>query len=81
MSSREDSQLKRVLHAYHEAGHAVVWHVVGGLDGGASNIGPGADAQVGNALPDAAAHEVDQAQAVESAQEPKGVAPAETVRP
>src|SRR5258707_14758412 len=31
MSSREDSQLKRVLHAYHEAGHAVVWHVVGGL--------------------------------------------------
>ena len=31
MSSREDYQLKRVLHAYHEAGHAVVWHVVGGL--------------------------------------------------
>jgi hypothetical protein len=31
MSSREDDQLKRVLHAYHEAGHAVVWHVVGGL--------------------------------------------------
>ena len=31
MSSREDSQLKRVLHAYHEAGYAVVWHVVGGL--------------------------------------------------
>src|SRR6266487_1340262 len=31
MSSREDSQLKRVLHAYHEAGHAVVWHVVGSL--------------------------------------------------
>ena len=27
MSSREDNQLKRVLHAYHEAGHAVVWHV------------------------------------------------------
>ena len=31
MSSREDNQLKRILHAYHEAGHAVVWHVVGGL--------------------------------------------------
>jgi len=31
MSSREDYQPKRVLHAYHEAGHAVVWHVVGGL--------------------------------------------------
>ena len=31
MSSREGSQVKRVLHAYHEAGHAVVWHVVGGL--------------------------------------------------
>jgi hypothetical protein len=31
MSSRRDHQLKRVLHAYHEAGHAVVWHMVGGL--------------------------------------------------
>ena len=31
MSSREDNQVKRVLQAYHEAGHAVVWHVVGGL--------------------------------------------------
>ena len=31
MSSGENSQLKRVLYAYHEAGHAVVWHVVGGL--------------------------------------------------
>ena len=31
MSPREDYQLKRILHAYHEAGHAVVWHVVGGL--------------------------------------------------
>jgi hypothetical protein len=31
MSLREDYQLKRLLHAYHEAGHAVVWHVVGGL--------------------------------------------------
>jgi ATP-dependent Zn protease len=31
MSPREDYQLKHLLHAYHEAGHAVVWHVVGGL--------------------------------------------------
>src|SRR6266699_2771805 len=31
MSPREDYQLRRVLQAYHEAGHAVVWHVVGGL--------------------------------------------------
>jgi len=31
MSSGENSQLKRILYAYHEAGHAVVWHVVGGL--------------------------------------------------
>jgi hypothetical protein len=31
MSSGENYQLKRVLSAYHEAGHAVVWHVVGGL--------------------------------------------------
>ena len=31
MSSGENYQLKRVLYAYHEAGHAVVWHVVGGL--------------------------------------------------
>ena len=31
MSSRENAQLKRILHSYHEAGHAVVWHVVGGL--------------------------------------------------
>ena len=36
MSSREDNQLKRVLQAYHEAGHAVVWHVVGGLVEGVS---------------------------------------------
>ena len=31
MSSREDYLLKRILQAYHEAGHAVVWHVVGSL--------------------------------------------------
>lgn len=31
MSSGERSRLKRALSAYHEAGHAVVWHVVGGL--------------------------------------------------
>jgi hypothetical protein len=31
MSSGENFQLKRILYAYHEAGHAVVWHVVGGL--------------------------------------------------
>src|SRR5713226_1853392 len=31
MLSGENSPLQRVLHAYHEAGHAVVWHVVGGL--------------------------------------------------
>src|SRR5258706_15990316 len=31
MSSRENAQLKRIFHSYHEAGHAVVWHVVGGL--------------------------------------------------
>jgi len=31
MASGENSQLKRALYAYHEAGHAVVWHVVGGL--------------------------------------------------
>jgi hypothetical protein len=31
MSSKENAQLKRILHSYHEAGHAVVWHVVGGL--------------------------------------------------
>lgn len=31
MSSGEHFHLKRVLYAYHEAGHAVVWHVVGGL--------------------------------------------------
>ncbi len=31
MPSKENAQLKRILHAYHEAGHAVVWHVVGGL--------------------------------------------------
>ena len=31
MSSEERSHLKRVLYAYHEAGHAVVWHVVNGL--------------------------------------------------
>jgi hypothetical protein len=31
MSSGENYQLKRVLYAYHEAGHAVVWHVVNGL--------------------------------------------------
>jgi hypothetical protein len=31
MSSRENAQLKRILHSYHEAGHAVAWHVVGGL--------------------------------------------------
>ena len=31
MSSGENPHLKRVLYAYHEAGHAVVWHVVGGL--------------------------------------------------
>ena len=28
MSSREDDQLKRVLHAYHEAGHAVVAYLL-----------------------------------------------------
>lgn len=31
MSSKENAQLKRILHSYHEAGHAVAWHVVGGL--------------------------------------------------
>src|ERR1700730_15754212 len=31
MPSKESAQLKRILHSYHEAGHAVVWHVVGGL--------------------------------------------------
>src|SRR5213082_3972570 len=31
MSSGEKYHLKRALYAYHEAGHAVVWHVVGGL--------------------------------------------------
>ncbi len=31
MSARELYQHRRVLYAYHEAGHAVVWHVVGGL--------------------------------------------------
>ena len=31
MPSKESTQLKRTLHSYHEAGHAVVWHVVGGL--------------------------------------------------
>jgi|SRR5215469_12953916 len=31
MSSEEKYRLKRVLYAYHEAGHAVAWHVVGGL--------------------------------------------------
>lgn len=31
MSTGANSHLKRVLYAYHEAGHAVVWHVVGGL--------------------------------------------------
>lgn len=31
MSSGKNYQLKRILYAYHEAGHAVVWHVVGGL--------------------------------------------------
>ena len=31
MSSKENAQLKRILHSYHEAGHAVVWHIVGGL--------------------------------------------------
>ena len=31
MSPGENPHLKRVLYAYHEAGHAVVWHVVGGL--------------------------------------------------
>jgi hypothetical protein len=30
MSSRENAQLKRILHSYHEAGHAVAWYVVGG---------------------------------------------------
>jgi hypothetical protein len=29
--SKESAQLKRILHSYHEAGHAVVWHVVSGL--------------------------------------------------
>jgi hypothetical protein len=31
MSAGKNYQLKRVLYAYHEAGHAVVWHVVNGL--------------------------------------------------
>jgi hypothetical protein len=31
VSAREIYQQRRVLYAYHEAGHAVVWHVVGGL--------------------------------------------------
>jgi hypothetical protein len=31
MSTGKQYQLKRVRYAYHEAGHAVVWHVVGGL--------------------------------------------------
>ena len=31
MPSKGSAQLKRILHSYHEAGHAVVWHVVGGL--------------------------------------------------
>lgn len=31
MSPGENSQSKRIVYAYHEAGHAVVWHVVGGL--------------------------------------------------
>jgi hypothetical protein len=31
MPSKENAQLKRILHSYHEAGHAVVWHIVGGL--------------------------------------------------
>src|SRR5258708_33363770 len=31
MPSKESAQLRRILHSYHEAGHAVVWHVVGGL--------------------------------------------------
>lgn len=31
MSSRDEYQQKRVLYAYHEAGHAVVWHIVNGL--------------------------------------------------
>jgi hypothetical protein len=29
--SRDEYQRRRVLYAYHEAGHAVVWHLVGGL--------------------------------------------------
>jgi hypothetical protein len=31
VSAREIYQQRRVLYAYHEAGHAVAWHVVGGL--------------------------------------------------
>ena|GEM_PF-930332 len=31
MSPGENSHSKRALHAYHEAGHAVVWHLVNGL--------------------------------------------------
>jgi hypothetical protein len=31
MSSEEHYKQKRVLYSYHEAGHAVVWHVVNGL--------------------------------------------------
>ena len=31
VSARGIDQHRRVLHAYHEAGHSVVWHVVGGL--------------------------------------------------
>jgi hypothetical protein len=31
VSARDTYQHRRALYAYHEAGHAVVWHVVGGL--------------------------------------------------
>ena len=31
MSTRDEFQRKRLLYAYHEAGHAVVWHLVNGL--------------------------------------------------
>src|SRR5437867_5348131 len=57
------------------------WHVVGGLDGDAGDVGPRAGPDVGNSLLHAVADRAEKILLVESVQESEGVSSADEDRP